>query len=139
MSCDSKKELHYRGIFHIQEDMESPPLLSELDLYILLTVVRLGEDAYGVSITAEIEKIRSGPVSTSAVYAALDRLADRGLVRTVLGEATPERGGRAKRYVRITENGLASLRKTKDTLGRLWRHLPAQRRSSLRPSLHAPR
>lgn len=102
-----------------------PQLLSELELYVLLTILRLGDEAYGVGISSEIEQLRGAPVSTSVIYAALDRLSARGLVASEVGEATPERGGRAKRYFRVTAEGLATLQQTRSTLSQLWRHLPA--------------
>ena len=105
-------------------------LFSELELYILLIILQLGEGAYGVSISAEIEVVHSARVSTSAIYAALDRLGSHGLVSSELGEATPERGGRAKRYFRVTDHGLAALQQTRSSLGRLWRYLPTQKGSA---------
>lgn len=105
----------------------TPPVFAELDLYILLAVLRLRDDAYGVRIAAEVAEAQGREVSTSAIYAALDRLAGRGMVTSTLGEATPERGGRAKRYFRVTEQGVAALHQAKASLSRLWRFLPAQK------------
>ena len=110
--------------------MGTHALLSELELYILLVILQLGDDAYGVSISAEIEVLHSARVSTSAIYAALDRLGLSGLVSSELGEATPERGGRAKRYFRVTKPGVAALRQTRSSLSRLWGYLPAQKGSA---------
>lgn len=104
--------------------------LSEFELYTLLTVLRLGHEAYGVSIATELESLRSSRISLSAIYAALERLESRGLVTAELGEATPERGGRAKRYFHVTAQGIAQLRATRATLTRLWRHMPAQKGSA---------
>ena len=96
--------------FTLQEDIGTHALLSELELYVLLVIPQLRDDAYGVSVSAEIEVLHSARVSTSAIYAALDRLGSSGLVSSKLGEANPERGGRAKRYFRVTNQGLAALR-----------------------------
>ena len=89
----------------------------------MLTVIRLGEDAYGVPITREIEQQTERSVTFATVYATLERLQKKGLVRSVLGEATPERGGRAKRYFSVTPTGLQIVKETKQRLTKLWRGL----------------
>ena len=68
----------------------------------MLAVIRLSEDAYGVTITREIERQTGRSVTFGTVYATLERLQKKGLVRSILGETTPERGGRAKRYFLAT-------------------------------------
>ena len=65
------------------------------------------------------EKHREHEVSLSSVYAALDRLEGKGLVRSELGDATPERGGRAKRYYQVTAAGLRVIQQTRQTLIRI--------------------
>jgi len=97
--------------------------LGEFELVVMLTVIRLGEDAYGVPITREIEQQIGRSVTFATVYATLDRLKKKGLVRSFLGEATPERGGRAKRYFSVTSTGLQIVKETKQRLTRLWRGL----------------
>ena len=80
--------------------------LGDVELLVLLALIRLAPQAYGVPIAREIEVAGKRFVALGSVYAALERLADRGLVRSELGEATKERGGRAKRYFQITAAGL---------------------------------
>jgi hypothetical protein len=72
--------------------------LTDFELMILLSILRVGDEAYGVPIAREMETTGGRTVVLSAVYAALDRLEENGLVSSSLGEPTPERGGRAKRF-----------------------------------------
>lgn len=102
--------------------MKDRTYLGELELMILLTLVGLGEGAYGVPIARELEPHRR--VTLGSVYATLERLEKKRLVSSTLGEATPERGGRAKRYFRVTKQGLLELRETRRVLIELWRKLP---------------
>ena len=95
--------------------------LGEFELLVMLTIIRLGEDAYGVPISREIEEQTGRSVSYGTVYSALDRLQKKGFVVSNLGDATPERGGRAKRYFWATSTGLRTVRDTKRSLIRLWR------------------
>ena len=97
--------------------------LGEFELVVMLAVIRLGEDAYGVPISRESERQTGRPVAFGTVYATLDRLHKKGLVSSRLGDATPERGGRAKRYFEVTPTGLRTVRETKQTLLRLWQGL----------------
>jgi PadR family transcriptional regulator PadR len=101
--------------------------LGELELMIVLTVVKLGDEAYGVPISREIEKQLDREVSLGSVYAALERLAARGLVTSRLGDSTPERGGKAKRYFRVTKSGLRQIQETRRVLQEMWRSLPTLR------------
>jgi DNA-binding PadR family transcriptional regulator len=98
--------------------------LGEFELMILLAVVHLGDGAYGVPISRELEKHRRRDVSVGSVYAALERLESKGLVASSLGDPTPERGGKAKRYFRITRAGLMQVRETRRVLSKLWQVLP---------------
>jgi DNA-binding PadR family transcriptional regulator len=111
--------------FAILEEMPKPAYLGEFELLVMLAVIRLGEEAYGVPVAHEIERQTGRDVAFGAVYAALDRLQKKGLVASELGDATPQRGGRAKRYFRATSAGLRTVRETKDSLTRLWRGLRA--------------
>jgi PadR family transcriptional regulator, regulatory protein PadR len=104
--------------------MPARSYLGELELMVLLALVRLGDQAYGVPIARELEKYRGGNVALGSIYAALERLEDKGLVLSALGDPTPERGGRAKRYFAITQNGLRELHQTRRVLSELWRNLP---------------
>lgn len=98
--------------------------LGEFELMILLTVIHLGEEAYGVPISREMEKHRKRGVSVGSVYAALERLEQKGLATSELGEPTAERGGKAKRYFRVTKEGLRQLHKTRSVLTAMWKGLP---------------
>jgi DNA-binding PadR family transcriptional regulator len=95
--------------------------LGEFELVVMITIIRLGENAYGVPISREIEQQTARSVTFGTVYATLDRLEKKGFVRSSLGEATPERGGRAKRYFCVTRTGLRIVRETKHSLTSLWR------------------
>ena len=99
--------------------------LGNFQLMVLLAVLRVGEDAYGVSIARELEESSGKDVLLGSVYAALDRLEAKGLISSRLGDPTPERGGRAKKYFRVTAKGVREARDAQRTLVRLWRGLPA--------------
>lgn len=99
-------------------------LLTDFEIMILLAILRVGEDAYGVTIAHEIEDKAGRAVQLPAVYAALERLEKQGLVRSWIGEATPQRGGRAKKHFALTEAGLGSVQDTRDALTALWSRLP---------------
>ena len=104
--------------------MSNRAYLGEFELMVMLALIRLGEDAYGVPIGRAIEESSSREVALGSVYAALERLEQKGFVSSNIGESTPERGGRAKRYFRVTNAGLRQARKTRQTLINLWRGLP---------------
>ena len=93
-------------------------------MMVLLALIRLGEDAYGVPISREIEEQSDREVSLGSVYAALERLEEKGFVNSVLGEPTPERGGRAKKFFKVTGKGLRELRDTRRALKNLWHGIP---------------
>jgi DNA-binding PadR family transcriptional regulator len=97
--------------------------LGEFELLVMLTVMRLGESAYGVPISREIEQHTGRDVAFGTVYATLERLQKKGLVSSELGDPTPERGGRAKRYFRVTTTGLRTVRETRRALIGLWQGL----------------
>ena len=98
--------------------------LGSFELMVLLTVMHLGEDAYGVPITGELEAETGHEVAIASVYAALQRLEDKGLVTSRFGDPTPERGGRAKKYFKVTGKGLREAKNTDRALTRLWRNIP---------------
>ena len=87
-------------------------LLGNFEELLMLAVGELKENAYGVPIHAAVSKAVGRTVALGAVYNTLDRLVSKGLLETWLGEATDERGGRAKRYFRITGAGAHALRET---------------------------
>jgi PadR family transcriptional regulator len=90
------------------------------DLMILLAVLRLDDNAYGVPISTEIENTTGRSIALATVYAALERLESRGWVSSRVGESTAERGGRAKRYFRVTAKGVREARDAKRALVKMW-------------------
>ena len=93
----------------------------------MFALVRLGDDAYGVTISREIEDQTGREVLLGSVYAALERLGEKGFVSSRLGNPTNERGGRAKKYFRITAKGLRDLRHAQRVLIGLWTNVPELR------------
>jgi DNA-binding PadR family transcriptional regulator len=102
-------------------------LLTDFELMILLAILRVEDDAYGVRIAREIEETAGRSVQLAAIYAALERMESRGLVGSSLGDPTPERGGRAKRLFRVTPKGLSQTKDTQQALTALWSNLPQLR------------
>ncbi|HVS13238.1 MAG TPA: helix-turn-helix transcriptional regulator [Thermoanaerobaculia bacterium] len=95
--------------------------LGELELMVLLAALRLGEDrAYAVSIVDEIAERTGRSLQRAAVYTTLQRLEQKGLVSTWLGDPRPERGGKARRQVRVEPAGVEAVRATRAALRRLW-------------------
>jgi PadR family transcriptional regulator PadR len=86
--------------------------LGEFEHIIVLALLRLEDRAYGVTVRQEIESRTHREVSIGAVYATLERLETKGYVRSHRGEPTPERGGRSKRFFRITAKGLTAVNRT---------------------------
>jgi PadR family transcriptional regulator, regulatory protein PadR len=101
----------------------SRKLLTDFELMILLAVLRVDE-AYGVPIAREIKETAGRNVVLGAVYTVLERLEERGLVASRLGDPTPERGGRARRYFRVTARGVQAVKATRRALVSLWTDLP---------------
>ena len=81
-------------------------MLGEFEYLLVAAAARLGEEAYGAAIREEIEAATGRRCSLGALYTTLDRLEAKALVETWMGEATAERGGRAKRMVRVTPKGI---------------------------------
>jgi PadR family transcriptional regulator, regulatory protein PadR len=95
--------------------------LGEFELMVLLAALRLGEDrAYAVSIVDEIRACTGRSVQRASVYTTLQRLEDKGLVSTWLGEPRAERGGKARRQVRVEPAGAQAVRSTRAALRSLW-------------------
>src|ERR1043165_483130 len=99
--------------------------LTDFELMILLAILRIGEGAYGLPIAKEIEQTGKRSVLLGAIYAALDRLEGNGLVASTYGDPTPERGGRAKRFFKVTAKGLKSVKETQRAFVALWSGIPA--------------
>jgi DNA-binding PadR family transcriptional regulator len=102
----------------------SRELLGHFELLVLLALLRVGEEAYGVPIANEIAESAGKRVILASVYNTLERLEEKGLVTSTVGEPTSERGGRAKRYFSITTAGLREVRTAKKALTVLWRGIP---------------
>jgi DNA-binding PadR family transcriptional regulator len=100
--------------------------LGEFEQVVLLAVMRLGPDAYGVTIRKEIEERTGRSVSVGAIYPTLDRLEKKGFVSSYIGEPTPERGGRSKRHFRLETAGLAALERSRNMLDALWEGLETE-------------
>ena len=92
--------------------MVSPDYLGEFEHIVVLALLRLEDGAYGVSVRQEIEARTKREVSIGAVYATLDRLEQKGYVKSRHGDPTPERGGRSKRFFRVTAKGMAAVNRT---------------------------
>jgi DNA-binding PadR family transcriptional regulator len=117
--------LTYVDFFHIMKEMGKGQPLSERELLILLALIRLEPEAYGVPIAREIEARTGRMVALSGVYTALERLESRGLVKSNLGEASSVRGGRARRYFQVTAQGVRELRAMRRALTAMWTGIPA--------------
>jgi PadR family transcriptional regulator PadR len=100
--------------------------LGEFEHIVLVAVLRLGDEAYGVSIRHEIEKRTERALTVGALYRTLDRLEAKGYVSSQFGDPTPERGGRSKRYFKVRSLGLRTLRASRDALAAMWEGLEAQ-------------
>jgi DNA-binding PadR family transcriptional regulator len=112
--------LDVRGVFIHTLRILPRDYLTDFELMILLSILRVGDEAYGVPIAREMETTGGRTVVLSAAYTALDRLEDNGLVSSSMGDPTPERGGRAKRFFRVTPTGLKAVRQTRKALTQLW-------------------
>lgn len=84
-------------------------LLGNFELLVLAAVLRLGDDAYGARVYRELQDRTDRRISIGAVYTTLGRLEERGIVSSTMGDPTPERGGRAKRYFKIQPTGMEAL------------------------------
>jgi DNA-binding PadR family transcriptional regulator len=93
--------------------------LGEFEHIIVLALLRLEDRAYGVTVRQEIQVRTNREVSIGAVYATLDRLEGKGYVNSFLGDPTPERGGRSKRFFRVTAKGVAAVNRTQRALQRM--------------------
>jgi PadR family transcriptional regulator PadR len=89
--------------------MAKQPALGEFEQMVLLAILRRGEEAYGVTIRAELKMCTGREPAPGALYTTLDRLEEKGLVRSQLGDPTPQRGGRAKRYFQVTGVGVQAV------------------------------
>ena len=125
-SCAASRRLRLNlpYFFITVEDMTRNDLLGGLDLLVLLALIRLGDEAYGVPIAAAIAEHGGREVALGSVYVTLDRLAQKGFVKSRRGEPTAVRGGRAKTYFRVTARGVRQAQRTRAALTGLWHGLP---------------
>ena len=94
--------------------------LGEFEQLVLLAIVHLGTDAYGMTIRRQIEDRTGRVVAIGALYTALEPIERKGYVASTLSDPTPQRGGRAKRLFRLERAGAAALRRSRETLTRMW-------------------
>jgi PadR family transcriptional regulator PadR len=100
--------------------------LGEFEQIVLLAILRVREDAYGVPIRLEIETRTGRSVTVGALYRTLDRLEEKGYVASSFGDPTPARGGRSRRYFKVRPAGLRALRASRDVLTAMWDGLEPQ-------------
>jgi len=98
-------------------------MLGTFEQAVLLSILRLGEDAYGRAILREIQERLDREVAPGAVHATLERLAKKGLVASRLGTGTPMRGGRARRFYRVQAKGVRALNDARAKADNLWHGL----------------
>jgi DNA-binding PadR family transcriptional regulator len=98
-------------------------VLGTFEQAVLIAIVRLADQAYGRAILQEIETRLGREVAPGAVHATLERLEEKGLVRSHLGTGTPIRAGRPRRYYRLESSGVAALNDARATIEDLWRGL----------------
>lgn len=103
--------------------MTSHTALGEFEQMILLAILQLDGDVYGVPIVDEIKRRTGRSVSRSAVYVTLRRLEEKGLVSSWMGDPTPERGGKPRRCVKVEPEGLRLLRESRRALEQMWKGL----------------
>ena len=101
--------------------MTTRSYLREFEQLVLLSVLRLGEDAYGGRIRADLEETAHRSVSIATIYVALSRLERRKLVRSWMSDPTPVRGGKSKKYYEVEAEGKRALREARATLERMWK------------------
>ena len=101
--------------------MATRSYLREFEQLVLLSVLRLGEEAYGGRIREDLEETAHRSVSIATIYVALSRLERRGFVRSWMSDPTPVRGGKSKKYYAVEAEGEQALREAKATLERMWK------------------
>src|ERR1700730_17403938 len=97
--------------------------LGEFEQIVLLAVLRLGNDAYGVPVRREIEERTGRSLTVGALYRTLDRLEEKRFVTFTFSDPIPERGGRSKRYFKVEPLGLRALRESREALTAMWEGL----------------
>ena len=100
--------------------MSKGEFLGEFEHVVLLALARLKEQAYGMAIREEIDRRTGRDVAIGSVYSALDRMEKKGYVESHVGDPTPERGGRAKRYYLLRRAGVVALHRAREMYAELW-------------------
>ncbi len=97
--------------------------LGEFEQFILLSILKLSDNAYGSAIRRLLAEAVKRDVTIGALYTTLERLEKKGLLTSKMGEVTPERGGRAKKYFKLTAQGQKALKRSKEALTNMWQGL----------------
>ena len=97
--------------------------VGEFEQVVMLAILRLGDEAYAVSVREEILACTGRDVSRGSIYITLDRLETKGYLKSAFGDPTPERGGRAKRYYTLRPRAVEALRESRRALVSLWKGL----------------
>ena len=103
--------------------------LGEFEQLVLLALLRLGDDAYGMSVRRELQDTAGREVTFGTVYGTLDRLEEKGYVSSVSADPEPVRGGRSRRYFRIEPAGEVALSRARDMMDRMWDGVRVVRRA----------
>lgn len=96
--------------------------LGEFEQMVMLSLIKLSPDAYGATIRQYLSEQINRDVAIGALYSTLERLEKKGMVASKLGDATPERGGRPKRYFTVTAQGITGLERARDAMTTLWQN-----------------
>jgi len=99
-------------------------ILSRADEILLMAILRLKDNAYGVTIIKEVKRSTGRELKIGALWLALDILSKKGLIEKRMGDPTPQRGGRSKIYYSLTSNGLNELERIRDFQRELWKDIP---------------
>jgi PadR family transcriptional regulator PadR len=132
-SCHTEDPMGFDSqvyVFYFVKQMARGDLLGSLEQLVLLALVRLGDDAYGMTVRREIEARTGRDLSIGAIYATLERLEAKGYIRSEVGEPTAERGGRAKRLFRIKASGEAALDTSQQALRNMTAGIPRRWRTT---------
>ena len=103
--------------------MDKEKFLGEFEQFLLLAILRLNDNAYGSTIRQLLAESINRDVTIGALYTTLERLEKKGLVESKMGEATAERGGRAKKYFKVSAQGQSALKRSKQALTNMWQDL----------------
>ena len=103
--------------------IQKEKFLGEFEQFLLLSIMKLGANAYGSAIRQLLAVTINRDVTIGALYTTLERLETKGLIDSKMGEVTPERGGRAKKYFQVTAKGQHALKRSKQALSSMWENV----------------